>query len=131
MDESQKAPKKEMNHEKKINLIFKCKIWITDEKGTYIFGEGNARLLKAIEETKDLSKAGKIIGLSYRKAWNLINNVKKKKGIVLTETNRGGKGGGGNTYLTETGKKILELFTEFQNKAIKLCEEASTTIEFD
>ena len=64
-------------------------------------GPGKVALLEAIISQGSISSAAKYIGMSYRKAWNLvaeINNAAHKK-IILTNT--GGKGVGGTKISSE------------------------------
>ena len=66
-------------------------------------------LLKAIEATGSLTKASKSLGMSYKKAWSLIDAVNKRAEKPVTITNIGGKGGGGAT-LTPYGKSLVNTF---------------------
>ncbi|WP_452601318.1 winged helix-turn-helix domain-containing protein [Pontimicrobium sp. MEBiC06410] len=86
----------------------KSRIWI-EAGDKVLIGEGRVRLLKAIEETGSLSKGAKAMGMSYKKAWTLLDAVNKsaKKPVIIT--NVGGKDGGGST-LTPHGKALIDAF---------------------
>ncbi|MDX1365760.1 MAG: LysR family transcriptional regulator [Arenibacter latericius] len=86
----------------------KSRIWI--EAGDNVFlGEGRVKLLKAIDEEGSLSKAAKSLGMSYKKAWTLVDAVNKSaKKKVVVKTVGGAKGGG--TKITPYGKKLMEAF---------------------
>mgnify|MGYP000259439207 CR=1 FL=1 len=86
----------------------KSRIWI-EADGDILLGEGRVSLLKAIDETGSLSKAAKSIGMSYKKAWSLIDAVNKRAEKPVTSSSIGGKGGGG-AELTEYGKSLVETF---------------------
>jgi len=86
----------------------KSRIWI-EADGNILLGEGRISLLKAIEETGSLSKAAKSLGMSYKKAWSLIDAVNKRAEKAVTTTSIGGKGGGG-AELTDYGKSLVETF---------------------
>ncbi len=58
-----------------------------------------------------LSKAAKLLNLSYKKAWNLIDSVNKSAKKPVTINSIGGKGGGG-AELTEYGKSLIRVFDE-------------------
>ena len=88
----------------------KSRIWIEADDNV-LLGEGRVRLLKAIDEKGSLSKAAKSINLSYKKAWTLIDAVNKSAKKPVTESNIGGKGGGG-AKLTNYGKKLIEAFDD-------------------
>ena len=86
----------------------KSRIWIETENGMFL-GNGRIKLLKAIEETGSLSKAAKSIGMSYKKAWNLIDSVNNHAEKEVVSKSVGGKDGGG-TYLTPYGKQLIKEF---------------------
>jgi len=91
-----------------MNYKIKSRIWI-EADGETLLGEGRISLLKAIEETGSLSKAAKKIGMSYKKAWSLIDAVNKRAEKPVTTTSIGGKGGGG-AILTPYGKSLVLTF---------------------
>lgn len=92
----------------------KSRIWIEID-GDKLLGEGNVRLLKAIENTGSLSKAAKHIGMSYKKAWLLVDTVNKRAKEPVTINSIGGKGGGGAT-LTPYGKSLVTAFETINKK---------------
>ena len=86
----------------------KSRIWI-EADNKILLGEGRVHLLKAIDETGSLSKAAKSIGMSYKKAWSLIDAVNKRAEKPVTTSSIGGKGGGG-AELTDYGKSLVVAF---------------------
>jgi molybdate transport system regulatory protein len=92
----------------------KSRIWIESQHGVFL-GEGRVNLLKAIAKTGSLSKAASTLGMSYKKAWKLLDSMNKatEKPLVITTT--GGKGGGG-AILTTYGEKIIETFDSINQK---------------
>lgn len=86
----------------------KSKIWLEID-GKILLGEGRMKLLKTIEETGSLSKSAKKLGMSYKKAWNLIDSVNKCAAEPMVVKSIGGVGGGG-TRLTLYGKKMVSTF---------------------
>lgn len=91
-----------------MNYKIKSRIWI-EADGDILLGEGRVSLLKAIDETGSLSKAAKSLGMSYKKAWSLIDTVNKRAEKPITTSSIGGKGGGG-AQLTDYGKSLVETF---------------------
>jgi len=79
-------------------------------------GPGKIVLLEAIAETGSISAGARRLGMSYKKAWLLIDafNNTFHEPVISTET--GGEQGGGAT-LTETGKEILRLFKKLETEA--------------
>ena len=92
----------------KKELRFRC--WI-DIDGERFFGPGRAELLELIEETGSISKAAKKMGMSYKKAWAMVDemNAKATKPYVIAQ--KGGQKGGG-TELTANGKQMLEAYNK-------------------
>jgi molybdate transport system regulatory protein len=91
-----------------MNYKIKSRIWI-EADGNILLGEGRVSLLKAIDEEGSLSKAAKSLGMSYKKAWSLIDAVNKRAEKPVTTSSIGGKGGGGAT-LTAYGKSLVDTF---------------------
>lgn len=99
----------------------KSRIWI-EINGNKLLGEGNVKLLKAIEETGSLSKAAKLIGMSYKKAWSLVDAVNKRAKQPVTINSIGGKGGGG-AQLTPYGKGLIKSFDEINKNCWTFLDE--------
>ncbi len=79
-------------------------------------GPGKARLLEAIGRTGSISAAARDMGMSYRRAWVLVDAVNNsfKDPLVLTAT--GGRGGGG-ARLTAFGRDVLDRYRAIEAKA--------------
>ena len=79
-------------------------------------GPGKADLLEAVVDAGSISGAARSMGMSYRRAWTLIDamNLDFKKPLV--ETSAGGSGGGG-ARITETGEEALRRYRAMEEKA--------------
>jgi molybdate transport system regulatory protein len=79
-------------------------------------GPGKADLLRAIGETGSISAAARQMGMSYRRAWLLVDTMNQafKSPVVVTLT--GGKAGGG-AAVTEFGKEVLQRYSAMEKKA--------------
>ncbi|OUR91130.1 molybdenum transporter [Flavobacteriales bacterium 34_180_T64] len=104
----------------------KSRIWIETENHI-LLGEGRVTLLKAIEETGSLSKAAKSIGMSYKKAWSLIDAVNRRAEKPVTTSSIGGKGGGG-AILTPYGKSLVDAFETINKNCWKFLDEQISKI---
>jgi molybdate transport system regulatory protein len=91
-----------------MKYTIKSRIWI-EADGHIILGEGRVALLKAIETTGSLSKAATSLGMSYRKAWGLIDAVNSRAMKPVVITSIGGKKGGGS-MVTDYGRSLIEAF---------------------
>jgi molybdate transport system regulatory protein len=72
-------------------------------------GPGKAELLAAIAQTGSISASAKRLGMSYRRAWLLVDTMNRcfREPVVASAT--GGSGGGG-AQVTEFGRKVLASF---------------------
>ncbi|AEK61397.1 winged helix-turn-helix domain-containing protein [Collimonas fungivorans] len=80
------------------------------------FGPGKAALLLAIHQSGSISAAARSLGMSYRRAWLLVEAMNQcfKSPLVATATG-GAKGGG--AQVTPIGHEILARYQAMQNKA--------------
>lgn len=79
-------------------------------------GPGKAQLVALIDSTGSISAAAREIGMSYRRAWQLVDalNASFKEPVVLTAV--GGKRGGG-AVVTEFGRELVARFRAMEDKA--------------
>ena len=87
---------------------FKSKNWL-EKDGKVIIGEGRATLLKFILEFESLTKAAEEMGMSYRHAWGIVQEINEVLGKEIIHSERGGVDGG-KTQLTDEGRRLLEDF---------------------
>lgn len=116
-------PKHEFAYDS-LNLNYK--FWLSDKEGKGILGDGKWIILQKIEETGSLMAATEALGITYRKTWGDLKKIEKMLGFNLLEKTRGGKEGG-QTILTEKGKKLVHAFAHLhQNieKDIKVAFDA-------
>ena len=81
-------------------------------------GPGKSELLDAIAETGSITRAAKVMGISYMHAWSLVRTMNAcfRRPLVLAA--RGGQKGGG-TGLTEDGKAVLEIYRAMAAAALQ------------
>jgi molybdate transport system regulatory protein len=79
-------------------------------------GPGKADLLRAIEETGSISAAGRKLGMSYRRAWLLVDTMNQCFKSAVVETSTGGQRGGG-ARVTPLGQEVLRRYLEMEAKA--------------
>lgn len=84
---------------------------VLDDKA-YI-GPGRADLLEGIARTGSISAAGKEMGMSYKRAWSLVQALNEGFGKPLVETARGGAAQGG-ALLTPLGEDVLARYRAMQ-----------------
>lgn len=81
-------------------------------------GPGKVRLLELVDETGSISAAGRKMGMSYRRAWMLVNSLSEALGEAVVETRKGGSAGGG-ARLTDSGRGVIRHYRAVERKAGK------------
>ena len=79
---------------------------------SFYIGPGRADLLEGIAETGSIAEAAKGMGMSYKRAWSLVQALNDGYGAPLVETQRGGKGQGAS--LTAEGRGVLDAYRRMQ-----------------
>ena len=79
-------------------------------------GPGKADLLDAVDHAGSISAAARTMGMSYRRAWTLIEAMNRDFREPLVETSAGGSGGGG-AQVTVAGQEALKRYRAMEDKA--------------
>jgi molybdate transport system regulatory protein len=79
-------------------------------------GPGKADLLQGIRESGSIAAAGRRMGMSYKRAWYLVETLNTHFGAPLVEAIKGGRSGGG-ARLTPLGDEILDAFRDMETHA--------------
>jgi molybdate transport system regulatory protein len=79
-------------------------------------GPGKVALLEAIRQTGSISAAARSLGMSYRRAWLLVEQVNSALRDPAVTAEAGGESGGG-TVLTPVGERIIGLYREIESLA--------------
>lgn len=74
-----------------------------------VFGPGKGELLARIAESGSIAAAGRAMGMSYKRAWALVEEMNAAFRAPLVLSVRGGVGGGG-AVLSETGQEVLAAY---------------------
>jgi len=99
MDKSRSGPQYRLKFEDKILLLNKRKF----------------KLLEYIDECGSIKKASKKEDIPYRSAQKYIEELEKEVNKSIVSTQRGGKGGGGKSKLTSSGKSILREYRKVES----------------
>ncbi len=85
-------------------------------EGRPALGPGKAELVERILETGSISAAARAMGMSYRRAWQLVEGLNRacREPVVITAV--GGKRGGG-AEVTAFGRRLVALFRRMENEA--------------
>jgi molybdate transport system regulatory protein len=78
-------------------------------------GPGKIALLEGIRTCGSVSEAARRMGISYRRAWLLLDSVNKSFDMPVTVNSVGGRGGGG-AEITPFGVLLIERYREVERK---------------
>jgi len=84
-----------------------------DDKKQTVLEEVDALLLRRISETNSLTEAARLLGISYRNAWDRIKRIESRSGRKILESKAGGAAGG-SSRLTSDGMSLLREFRRFR-----------------
>lgn len=79
-------------------------------------GPGKVRLLEAIKKTGSISQAGRALGMSYRRAWLLVDDMNRCFREPVVTAQPGGSQGGG-AALTAFGEKVVLKYRTIESEA--------------
>ncbi len=81
-------------------------------------GPGKVELLEAVASEGSISAAARSIGMSYKRAWLLIDELNRGLREPATETAQGGERGGG-ARLTRCGEQVVRHYRQAEADAMR------------
>lgn len=100
----------------------KVRVWV-ERDGEKVLGPGRVDLLERIDRLRSISAAAKEMGMSYRRAWELVRAMNDAAGVPLVEASAGGTGGGGAT-VTPHGHRAVRLYRDLVARFARTAGEA-------
>ena len=85
-------------------------------KGAPAIGPGKAELIERIGKTGSISGAARAMGMSYRRAWQLVEALNRDFREPVVTTAIGGTRGGG-AHVTPFGRRVVAAFRAMEGKA--------------
>ncbi len=99
------------------SLRVRCKIWLENDEGMPIIGEGRLRILQAIRRTGSISKASKALKQPFRNVWAKIKDAERQCGFKLVETAKSG------SKLTAEGERLMFKYAELARSCNRSANE--------
>ncbi|MCI1189399.1 LysR family transcriptional regulator [Hymenobacter sp. DH14] len=96
------------------NYRLNGRLWLETDEGRFL-GIGRLELLERIAELGSISKAAQAMGMSYKRAWDLVSSMNAQAATPLVSTQTGGTKGGG-AVVTEAGQAAIVAFNELQTR---------------
>ncbi len=97
----------------------RLRLRITKGEDTAI-GPGKIDLLEAIGASGSITAAAKALGMSYRRAWLLVDAMNRCVDGPVVVAEAGGARGGG-TRLTPRGAEVVRRYRRIEASAAKAC----------
>lgn len=102
----------------------RARFWLVSEQQQGYLGIGRIKLLEYIHQYGSINQAAKQMGMSYKKAWKLIEDLNQLHSQPLVLSEKGGKAGGG-THLTELGLRYVTAFREIEQRLALFLQQES------
>ncbi|KVW97076.1 winged helix-turn-helix domain-containing protein [Thiobacillus denitrificans] len=90
-------------------------------------GPGKVQLLEAIRDTGSIAAAGRAMGMSYKRAWHLVDTMNRCFKSPLVEASKGGAHGGG-AQLTPLALEVIALYHRLEARAHKAADAEMTKL---
>jgi molybdate transport system regulatory protein len=101
------------------DLKYGIKLWMVNEQGDSVFGDGLAELLEEICKTHSTLKAAQNLDMSYRYALHRITLAETRLGKLLVNRSHGGAKGGGISEVTDFGKDLVARYRKTQVELVE------------
>jgi molybdate transport system regulatory protein len=100
---------------KRADFRIRLHIHVSD---SHSLGPGKAALLEAVRETGSISAAARALGMAYRHAWELVDDLNACFTPEVVATAAGGRAGGG-ARLTPFGEELVRRFRAMEATATR------------
>lgn len=98
-------------------------LWI-ECNGQRYFGPGPAELLQHISTTGSIRQAAMQMGMSYKKAWHIVNMLNENTASPMVIPQTGGTKGGGSV-VTEEARKMIDWHRQLRERFARFLETES------
>ena len=105
------------------------RVWVKEETQGSFLGIGRIQLLENIKKTGSITQGAANMKMSYRQAWQMVQEINTISKEPLVEKILGGKGGGG-AKLTDAGEKAIKLFYKLEDKMNLYAEKLTKELKF-
>ena len=95
-------------------LRYETKLWMVNEKGESVFGNGLAELIEEIDSHHSILEAANHLEMSYRYALHRLTLAEERLSEPLVTRVRGGAKGGGSSQVTDFGRNLAKRYRNAQ-----------------
>jgi molybdate transport system regulatory protein len=104
--------------------LIRARFWLVSPTAEGYLGIGRIKLLENIQRYGSINRAAKEMGMSYKKAWKLIEDMNQLAETPLVISEKGGKSGGG-TRVTELGLRYIAYFRDLEQRLTEFLQQES------
>ncbi|MDR3468702.1 MAG: winged helix-turn-helix domain-containing protein [Xanthobacteraceae bacterium] len=101
-----------------------------DFEGDARIGPGKIALLEQIASCGSISAAGRAMEMSYKRAWDLVDEINRICGRSTVERQTGGKNGGG-AVLTPFGEELVARYRKIEREAASAVRKDLAVLQAD
>jgi molybdate transport system regulatory protein len=102
-------------------------LWIECEKERF-FGPGRVELLQRIDASGSIRQAAADMGMSYKKAWEMISAVNTQAVRPLVVAKVGGEKGGGSV-ITDEARELIAYHTQLRERFLAFLEKETEALK--
>lgn len=106
----------------------RVKCWVDEVNGTFL-GAGRITLLERIKSTGSINRAALELKMSYRQAWQLVQEMNQRARQPLVVLKTGGKYGGGSA-VTAAGMEAIRKFHQLEKMITDYAIKQSALLDF-
>ena len=110
-----------------MQLRINGRIWLEARPDDRFMGIGRLELLRHIQQTGSINQAAKAMGMSYKRAWDLVQSMNTQADAPLISTQTGGSTGGG-AVVTAEGEKFLAYYQGLQERFQQFMADEATRL---
>lgn len=93
-------------------------------------GPGKIELLETIDRSGSISAAGRAMDMSYKRAWDLVDEINRICRQAAVERQTGGKNGGG-AVLTPFGRSLVARYRKIERNAASAARKELQALRSD
>jgi molybdate transport system regulatory protein len=88
-------------------------------EGRFLVGRDRIKLLEAVAEYGSITKAAKVVGFSYKTAWDAVSSINNLLPSPAFVTKAGGRSGGG-AEVTAEGRRLIATFHRLEERLSRI-----------
>ena len=106
----------------------RARLWVVGADEHNYLGVGKVRLMELIDEMGSISQAARNLGMSYKRAWSLVEEINQVGRSPYVAKGVGGAGGG-HAELTEAGRHAVQQYRKLEQELAEFLVARSAAID--